>query len=176
MILFHQDGVARFVAEKLGATLWPRQASITFPGALLKNNGEAFVIRPRLWFSDRFRFFIRGGIGFEAGVSILREDGLEVSIGGGAESHRRDLDPVTQIESAQFNPSAGVWIDREGSLLFSMTWNQQTDRRFAIDVFPGVLSIAGARLGTWFMLDGDNRPYFGVTSRRTLGMGLGIGF
>ena len=61
-------------------------------------------------------------------------------------------------------------------MLFSATWDHKTDRRLAIDVFPGVISIGGATLGTWFQLDRDNHVYIGITGRRTLGAGLGIGF
>jgi len=176
MILFHQDGVSRFVAEKLGATIWPRQASITFPGGQLINNGEAVVVRPKLWFTDSFRLFVRGGIGVEAGISVPREDGLEVAVGIGAQSYERRLNPDSHLETAQFAFSSGIWIDRDGSLLFQATWDEKTDRRLAIDVFPGVISVGGATVGAWFQLDREHRAYLGITARRSLGAGLGVGF
>jgi hypothetical protein len=175
ILLFHQNGVSRFFAEKLGTTIWPRQASITFPGARVINNGEAVVIRPKLWFTDDFRFFVRTGIGAQFGISVPRDDGLEVGIGIGAESHERQLD-AAGVESAEFSLSAGLWIDREGSLLFSATWDEKTDRSLAIDVFPGVIQIAGTTIGAWFQFDRDYRPYIGITGRRTLGMGIGAAF
>lgn len=174
ILLFHQDGFSGFFADKLGATIWPRQASLTFPGPRVINNGEAVVFRPKLWFTDAFRFFVRTGIGAQVGVSVPRADGLEVGVGIGAESYSRQLDSVG-VESAEFSLSAGVWIDREGSLLFSLTWDEKTDRSLAIDVFPGVLSIAGTTFGAWFQFDRDYRPYFGFTGRRMLGLGLGVG-
>jgi hypothetical protein len=96
-------------------------------------------------------------------------------VGFGAESYDRQLDSAG-VESAQFSLSAGLWIDREGSLLFSLTWDEKTDRSLAIDVFPGVISIAGTTIGAWFQFDRDYRPYLGITGRRTLGLGLGAGF
>lgn len=174
VLLFHQDGVSRFFANKLGAVLWPRQASITFPGGRLTNNGEAVIIRPRLWFTDAFRLFFRGGVGAEGGVSIPLEDGLSLSVGAGADSSGRKLN-TDHIEEASFGFSTGIWIDREGSLLVSATWNHKTDRRLAIDVFPGVIPIAGSSIGAWFQLDQFWRPYIGITGRRTLGVGLGVG-
>jgi len=175
ILLFHQDGVSRFFANRLGATIWPRQASIVFGGPRVINNGEAVVFRPKLWFTDAFRFFVRTGIGAQVGVSVPRDDGLEVGVGIGAESYSRQLDSAG-IESAEFSLSAGIWIDRDGSLLFSLTWDEKTDRSLAIDVFPGVLSIAGTSFGAWFQFDRDYRPYFGVTGRRTMGLGIGLGF
>lgn len=174
MILFHQDGITRFVTEKLGAVLWPRQASITFPGGRLTNNGEAVMIRPKLWFTDEFRFFVRGGVGAEVGISIPRDDGLEVAFGAGVDSYGRRLN-TEHIEEAKFSFSSGIWVDRGGSLLFSATYNHKTDRRLAIDVFPGVISIAGSTIGAWFQFDQYYRPYIGITGRRTMGAGLGLG-
>ena len=62
-------------------------------------------------------------------------------MGAGANSSGRKLN-VEHIEEATFGFSSGLWIDRGGSLLFSATWDHKTDRRLAIDVFPGVISIA----------------------------------
>jgi hypothetical protein len=60
--------------------------------------------------------------------------------------------------------------------LFSVTWDERTDRSLAIDVFPGVIRIAGTTIGAWFQFDRDYRPYFGITGRNTGGLGLGVGF
>jgi len=179
MLLMHQDPIAGFFANKLGAVVWPRQASITFPGGRLTNNGEAVILRPKLWFTDDFRFFFRGGVGAEGGISFPlgqgRGDGLTINVGAGANSSGRKLN-VEHIEEATFGFSSGLWIDRGGSLLFSATWDHKTDRRLAIDVFPGVISIAGSTIGTWFQFDQNWAPYFGITGRRTLGAGIGVGF
>jgi hypothetical protein len=175
MLLMHQDPIAGFFANELGAVVWPRQASITFPGGRLTNNGEAVILRPKLWFTDDFRFFFRGGVGAEGGVSFPYGSDLTVNVGAGANSSGRKLN-VEHIEEATFSFSSGLWIDRDGSLLFSATWDHKTDRRLAIDVFPGVISIAGSTIGTWFQFDQNWSPYFGITGRRTLGAGIGVGF
>lgn len=174
ILLFHHDGVSSFFANKLGATLWPRQGSITFPGPKVINNGEAVIFRPKLWFTDAVRPFIRTGIGAQFGISIPRDDGYSVSLGVGAESYQRQLDSAG-IESAEFALSLGFWVDREGSLLFSATWDERTDRSLAFDVFPGVINIRGTTLGAWFQFDRDYRPYFGITGRRSAGLGIGLG-
>lgn len=175
MVLLHQDGIAGFFANKLGAVVWPRQASITFPGGRLTNNGESVIVRPKLWFTDDLRLFFRGGVGAEGGISFYRDDGLAVSFAAGVDSSGRQLN-IEHIEEASFAFSTGLWIDRDGSLLMSATYNHKTDRRISIDVFPGVIFIGGSTIGTWFQLDQNWRPYIGITGRRTLGAGLGIGF
>jgi len=174
MILFHHDGVAGFFAEKLGATIWPRQGSITFPGPRVINNGEAVIFRPKLWFTDSFRIFVRTGIGAQFGISVPRGE-YAVSLGVGAESYQRQLDD-TGLESAEFALSTGLWVDRGGALLFSVTWDERTDRSLAVDVFPGIIDLPGISIGAWFQLDRQYRPYFGITGRRSMGLGLGLGF
>jgi hypothetical protein len=174
IVLMHQDPIAGFFAQRLGAVVWPRQASIIFPGGRLTNNGEAVILRPNLWFTDDFRFFFRGGVGAEAGISVPY-DGVTVNVGAGANSSGRKLN-IDHVEEATFSFSSGVWIDRDGALLFSATWDHKTDRRLAIDVFPGVIDIAGSTIGAWFQLDQNYRPYLGITGRRTLGAGIGVGF
>jgi len=174
MVLMHQDPIAGFFANELGALLWPRQASITFPGGRLTNNGEAIILRPKLWFTDDFRVFFRGGVGAEGGISVPYR-GVTVNVGAGANSSGRKLN-LEHVEEATFGFSSGVWIDREGSLLFSATWDHKTDRRLAIDVFPGLIPVAGSTIGAWFQLDHSWTPYFGITGRRTLGAGIGVGF
>jgi hypothetical protein len=174
MLLFHQDGVASFFANKLGAVIWPRQASITFPGGRLTNNGQSVIIRPKLWFSDNFRVFFRGGVGAEAGVSVGQVGGLAFNVGAGVDSSGRQLN-IDHIEEATFAFSSGFWVDRDGALLIGATYNHKTDRRIAIDVFPGLISVAGITFGTWFQLDQDWQPYFGITGKNTLGAGIGVG-
>ena len=59
--------------------------------------------------------------------------GLTVNVGAGANSSGRKLN-IDHVEEATFAFSSGVWIDRDGALLFSATWDHKTDRRLAIDV------------------------------------------
>ena len=176
IILFHQDVVSRFFARRLYASLWPTQASLTVTDHLLMNNGESIVLKPPVPFTDRVRFFIRAGMGLEGGLSLRRPDGVDVSVALGQQSRQRWLNPYTTLEWAEFGWSAGIWADRDGTLLAGLTWDQGTDRRVALNVYPGFLHVAGADLGAWFVVDAAGRPYLGFTSRRTLGAGLGIGF
>ena len=175
MLLFHQDGVSRFFAEKLGAQLWPTQAAIVIPDGIVINNGKSAIYRPKLWFTDRARFFLRTGLGLEMGLSFPRADGYEVAVGAGFQSTRRYLDPVTHIEKAEFAGSAGLWIDRDGALLFALTVDQRTDRLLGVNLFPGVVRLFGHSPGLWFVLDSEHRAFFGFTTHHSLGLGLGVG-
>jgi hypothetical protein len=176
ILLFQQDGVARFFARRLHGALWPSQASLTVTDHLLMNNGESIVLKPPIPFTDRARFFVRAGMGIEAGLSVPRADGLTLDVGVGQQSRQRWLDPYTALEFAEFGWSAGVWLDRDDTLLAGLTWERGTDRRVSLNVYPGFARVAGTELGAWFVLDAAGRPYLGISTSRTLGAGLGIGF
>lgn len=176
IVLFHQDWAARFFARKVHANLWPTQASLVVNGGLVMNNGELVVLKVPLGFTSRAHLFVAGGMGLEGGVSVPLSGGLSVSAAAGGQSSQRWLDAFRPVEHAEFTPAAGVWVDRDGALLASLTWDAGTDRRVALNVFPGFLKVGGADLGGWFLVDALGRPYFGFAGARTLGAGLGVGF
>jgi hypothetical protein len=101
-------------------------------------------------------------------------DGLDVSVGVGEESRKRFIDPATRLETAEFGAAAGIWVDRRGVLLASLLLDAYTDRRVAVNAYPGVTSWLGD-LGFWMALDSEWRPAIGITSRQSMGLGLGIG-
>ncbi len=176
VLFFQQDFVARFFAHWLHGALWPTQASVTLTDGLLMNNGESIVFKPPIPFTDKARLFLRAGMGVEGGLSVRRGDGIDVSVAVGEQSRQRWLNPYTALEYAQFGLSASVWLDRDGILLAGLTWDQGTDRRIGLNIYPGFARVGGTELGGWFVLDSTGRPYLGITTSRTLGAGLGIGF
>ncbi len=176
IFLFHRDDVSRFFATRLGATIWPTQASLSLTDGLLVNNGESLVLKLPLFFTRRARFFVRSGMGYEMGLSFRRAGGIAVSVGVGKQSRTRWLDPFTQVENADMAWSGGIWVDRDNALLFSLTLDQATDRRVAVNVFPGLLRFGSGSFGAWFVVDAAGTPYLGVSGSKTLGLGLGVGF
>ena len=78
--------------------------------------------------------------------------------------------------SDKASSAGGLWWDYDNTLLASLLLDDSTHRFLALNVYPGVLKIAGGQLGLWFTLDHARKPYFGITGRRSLGLGLGVGF
>jgi hypothetical protein len=174
--IFSFDGPARFMAGTLGANIWPTQAGlIVNDRGQLINNSHSMVFKLPLFVTD-WKLFMRTGMGFQAGVTVPRADGLNVTAGIGFESRQRFLDPYTQLESIDAGVSAGLWLDRDNVMLAAVTYDHATDRRVALNVLPGVFDVGGVALGGWFVVDGEGRPYVGLTGSGTLGLGLGWGF
>lgn len=176
MLLFSFDAPARFFANTLGANVWPTQAAITLDDAWVVNNGQAAIFKLPLPWTD-VRLFMRAGMGFEAGLTLPRPDGLNVNLAAGFQSRTRFVDPFDQTESINQSFSAGLWLDRDNTLVASFTYDEKTDRRFAVNVFPGSLELGVlGKPGFFAFLDSDGRPFFGFSTSRTLGLGTGIGF
>jgi len=176
IVLFNVDPVARFFAKNLRTTIWPTQASILVNDGRLMNNGHHLVMKlPFLGITDRISFFFKGGVGFSGGIAVHRSDGLDVDVAVGWESKQRFIDPATRLETAEFTTAAGVWVDRRGTLLASLLIEPHTDRRVGLNIYPGVSSVLGD-FGAWLSFDDEWRPSLGISHRRAMGLGVGIGF
>lgn len=175
ILLFSFDGPSRFFAETLGATVWPTQAAITLDGWIV-NNGQAAIFKlPVL--GDDLRLFMRAGLGFEAGLTFKRPGGVDLSVGAGFQSTTRFVDPFDETESINQAFSIGLWFDRDNVLLGGLTYDEGTDRRFALNVFPGVVDLGPlGSPGFFAFVDGEGRPFFGISGSRMLGLGTGMGF
>ena len=176
VLLFQSDRVSRFFAQRAGAALWPLQASITAPDGRLINNGHHLVFKLPLRSSERVSLFVKTGLGLQIGLSFKRADGRSLSFALGGESRKQFIDPVTGLEKVEFGFAAGLWWDYDNTLLASLLLDESTRRFLALNVYPGVWRIAGGQLGLWFTLDHARKPYFGITGRKSLGLGFGVGF
>ena len=174
--LFSFDKPAQIFGETLGGNIWPTQASlIVNDRGQLINNSHALIFKLPLFLTD-WKLFTRMGMGFQVGLSVPRDDGLNVTAAVGFESRQRFLDQYTQLESIDAGLSAGLWLDRENVMLAALTFDNATDRRVALNIMPGVFDVGGMGVGGWVAVDSEGRPYIGFSGSRTLGLGLGWGF
>jgi hypothetical protein len=77
----------------------------------------------------------------------------------------------TLEQSIEAGPAAGVFYDRNGSLLASLEWGPE--RWFALNVYPGVLPSILRDMGVIFSLDREFRPRLGLVAGK-IGMGFGL--
>ena len=173
--LFSFDGVARFFSGPLKGNIWASQAALTFDGELV-NNGNNFVLKlPFSPFSNT-SLFVRGGLAFTPGITFHRDDGLDVSVALGGEGRIQNIDPVTGEETPEIAVGGGVFVDRHGSLLFSAMASETEHRRLVFNVYPGVIDVAGGRLGAWLLFREDWSVRFGISVAGALGLGIASGF
>jgi hypothetical protein len=172
VLLFHWNQPTEFLAKRLQMADWSNQAAITFPNGQLQNNGQYFVMKVPIGLR-RTRLFIRGGLGAQFGVSRRLDEEHSVSVGMGGATSVRDID-ATGHETVEFAPGAGVYFDRNNSLLWSVTTSPVANV-LAVNVYPGVLKGAVGQFGLWGVYTRDNELRFGLVHGRALGAGFGYG-
>jgi hypothetical protein len=170
ILLFSFEPLTNLFGSTLRATDWSNQATFTSDGAL-RNNGQYFVYKvplPR----DRWRLFLRAGMGAQVGLTRERTDGLAVTVALGGDTEVRLVDSQTGAESIRLRPGGGVYVDRHNSLLASITAGPAV-QRYTVNIYPGVLTGRWRDLGLWAALTHDGHPTWGVVHRRMLGTGIG---
>lgn len=171
VLLFSFDPIARFFAEKVHATVWTNQVSLTVPGPLeLNNAGQNLILKPPMPFVDRVSFFFRTSIGSHLGIAYHLDEEYDLSLGVGADASRQNLDPVTGRETVDVLRSASLWLDRGGSLLASLYVSEVDHRIVTVNVYPGVLH---RDVGGWFVITRRDGVQFGLSHRNLLGAAFG---
>jgi hypothetical protein len=174
IVLFSFDPVAHFFAGTLQATIWSSQAAL-MPDGELVNNGNNIVAKLPLSPWDETSIFIRGGLALTPGITFHRPDGIDVSVAFGGEARIQRIDPVTGEERPTIGWGAGVFVDRGGSLLWSVMASQAEHRRFVLNVYPGVFEPLPRRMGAWLLVRQSGAIRLGVSWTGALGLGVGAG-
>src|SRR5207253_2915020 len=144
--LFHWDQPTRFLVEHWHAADWSSQASFTFPNGELQNNGQYVTLKIPVGLG-RNRFFVRGGLGAQFGVTRALNAQHSVSIGLGGDTEVRRVDS-TGHETIEFVPAAGVYYDRNNSLLWSVSMSY-LENMLSVNVYPNVVPRVPRDLGMW---------------------------
>lgn len=175
IVLFMNDGVARFFSEKMHMTEWSSLPMITFPGVQLGNNGLNYSFKVELPRSDRLRLWGLMGMGTLLGASYVYDNAHEHSISIGAGVRGKELvnvDPRARVLTVSIVPSAGIFWDRNNSLLASLTVSGQADQTAVLNVYPGVIKITDdISPAIWAAWGSNGTIGFGVGIRGAIGVG-----
>ena len=164
MWLFSQDTVARFFSERLHMHDWSYQISYDVGEERWVNNGQNFAMKLDLpWFRS-WRLFYHFGTHAELGVSYRLPNGDELSVGAGLVA--KNLVPSDgNFRTVDLARSAGLWWDREGSLLASVDWAHGKGYHARANLYPGVLGWKGWRPGVFGILHRDREVTVGLSVR-----------
>jgi hypothetical protein len=180
-LLFRNARVQRAFSERVAFTSWAWQPVLTGPGGAVENAGQSFVLRfPLRRHADgagadrHVRGFYLWGVTHVLGLSHPLAGGRALSWGVGAGAKRVTVaDTVRDFRTITIGPRAGLFLDREGSLLASLVWEDNDQAIATLNVFPGVLRVAGHSLGLWASLQRGTRVRVGITAPWGLGLGVG---
>jgi hypothetical protein len=112
-------------------------------------------------------------MGAQLGISRKIGQAHHLSVAAGGDTEVREIDAQGH-ETVTFAPGAGVYWDRNNSLLVSLT-TSPAENLLAMNVYPGVLPGAGRKLGLWLVRTRQNAWRVGLVHRQSLGTGLGYG-
>lgn len=175
ILLWNSDRVQRFVGTRIEFTEWPGQPSLSMPGATIENTFQTTMVRARIPRTSRYRAFTTMGGSYVAGLSRRMGDSSWVSFGVGSDARSNAVvDSLTGRKTVELLGNFGLFVDRGGSLLWSMVLTSGHDAAATLNIYPGVMRFGRSQLapGWWTQyLPRQREMRFGVTS----GWGVGVG-
>ena len=163
MLLFNWDRFARFAADDLHLVEWngqpiyePDYSRPDGTRGRITNVSQNFVIRPVIGRPDAPRAFVYFGLTTLVGLShsLTRSDSF--SWGFGASIQKAQDPTITHF-------SAGLFYDRNDSLLASVIFNGTDDLKVRLNIYPGIVGT-----GKWW----SPGLYVGVGSQGRLSAGV----
>lgn len=174
IILFSFDSISKFFSHELNLADWSLQPSFglrTFP---LHNSGQYFSLKWKLPFSERWHIFYHFGMNGLLGLSYKAEDGSAVSFGAGMRSrHIRLIDPSTNQKAAELAWNAGLFYDRENSLMASLLVSGLDDNMVSLNIYTGVFNLGSFSPGLWLIVPKNLNIVGGLSTIWTPGIAFG---
>jgi hypothetical protein len=146
IILFSSDRVCRFFGETLHMRDWSTPAAFDPVRRTIENNADDYMIRWKLPGSPAWSLFYHFGLNGLLGLSRTLADGSTWSAGAGAMT--KELKSVRsdgggRVMTADLIWNAGVYYDRNGSLMASLLFSGSRVYRTKLILFPGVVRVKG---------------------------------
>lgn len=173
-LVWRTDRVQRLVIEHVEMTNWPGQPTLQFPDRTAENVQMTAMLRVRLPRTTNWRAMTTFGSAFLLGVSRAQREGHWISLAAGLDPRDNPIvDPETGQRTVVLAPSAGIFWDRDGSLLASLLVRAGRTEAATLNVHPGVVRIAGYSPGLWAQWLRSRQLRVGLATE--LGLGVGVG-
>jgi len=176
IVLFSFDSINEFFSKELNLSDWSLQATITLPYGRI-NAGQYFSMKWKLPFSEDYSLFYRYGMGGVAGISKKLESGDNLSFGVGFRSkHLVDVSKNARQRTIETSWQAGVYYDRNNSLLAAITLCGVKEYFCSIDIYPGIINIGAFSPGIWTVIGRNGNSAFGISTKYALALGYEINY
>lgn len=180
ILLFRSDKVAAFMSSTLHMAYWPRQLLLDPVSGTFENLGHDFIFKYAPASRSPLALFASYGTHTLLGMTYRRSAAYSgarysVSLGGGVMAKELvDAHPGLPSRSltATIVPALGLFYDRDNSLLFSLVVAPRKDDKASLNIYPGVVRIAGTTPGLSLALGGARRLSFGI---HLAGVPIGLG-
>ena len=167
-ILYSFDGAAEFFSSTLQMNDWSEQVELSFAPFAVRNAGQNFVMKLALNHNRSTNLFFHFGEFALLGLSFKTNSEEAVSFGGGfASTGTKDLPWQNGVPSntVTTGPMAGIYFDRNNSLLASMAFSANENARFRLNLYPGMLSSSEYCPGLFITIGSSGSTTAGLTMR-----------
>lgn len=173
ILLFNLAPINKFFSKHLIIADWSPPPALVYPDLKLHNHGNNFAAKLPLPFYPKLSLFSYFGLSSTGGLSYKFDGEYAISAAAGARSTRLLAESTTTVHNnVQFAPTAGVFLDRNNSLLASLVVSNVQDYFINANVFPGAIK-ALPGVGLWAVLDRHFNPIVGLST--SIGFGMGVG-
>ncbi|TAL69522.1 MAG: hypothetical protein EPN82_06730 [Bacteroidetes bacterium] len=177
ILLFSFDGIKEFFRDELHLRDWSLQPSLTVPSWELQNNGQYFSIKYDLPFYNKMALFGYMGMSGLGGLSYKLNGEDAISLGLGTRPATRyiiDSSATARQYTLNLTWNAGLFYDRNGSLMASIAFSGQEKNLCNINIYPGSIDMGNIKLGFWTVIPRKGDYYFGLSARYIPGIGVVI--
>ncbi len=171
IVLFSFDSINEFFSKTLNLSDWSLQASVTLPNGRL-NAGQYFSMKWKLPFVKNWSLFYRYGMGALFGLSQKINETDNLSYGLGFKT-KHLVDVATDVRQRTIETSwhAGIFYDRNNSLLASVVLSGVKEYFCSIDIYPGILKIGKFSPGLWTVIGRDGNMLIGFSTTYVFSFG-----
>lgn len=165
IVLFSFDPVCQFFGETLNMADWSYQPAYNPTLGNLENAGQNFIVKYKLPFDNRYALFYHFGMNGLLGMSYEYRKSESITLAAGVRNAENILVPDVagaRKQTATLQWNAGIFYDRNNSLLCSILVTGQRSYGLVANVYPGLISIAGFSPGFFAALTTGNRIIFGL--------------
>lgn len=168
IVLFSFDGAAEFFSSTLNFNDWSQPVSLTFAPFAVRNAGQNFVMKLAFNESRSKSLFFHFGDFAIIGLSSKINSEDAISFGAGlASTGKKELPVQNGVPSntVLVGGMAGIYYDRNNSLLASAVYSQVQNNIFRINLYPGIIPGAVWSPGLFLTLAHDGVLTAGITAR-----------
>ncbi len=160
-LLFTSDAVAEFFSTTLHMTAWPGQPAWNPKFNTLENQGHYYIMKYELPFFSRTSLFYHFGDNGMLGLSYLQPNNESITVAFGAaarELRTVDITNGARTVTVSLGYIAGIFYDRENSVLASLMVSNRINEKIRLNIYPGVIDLFGFSPGLFASI--GNRQQF----------------
>ncbi len=165
LLLFQFDPINRFFGHTMHMRDWSFQPMYAPANGTIENNGQNFCISHALPGSRRWHWFYFFGVHGSIGLMYRTDSGGGLSIGAGLKANElitTYYDNNTRSMTTSFLWTAGVFYDRNYSLLASYIYSQSKSYRHRLNIYPGLFRYGRFSPGLFCAVGQHRRIVWGI--------------